>query len=165
MKTLYLMRHAKSDRSLGLPDFQRPLNNRGLEDAPIMGKFLRKSGKTPDKIMASSAKRAQQTAILFKDASHYSNEIEWHDEFYLCEIEIILNVLHVQSDQLNSLMVVAHNPTLEQLSSHLLGKDQLNLEMPTSCIVCLEMYSSNWAKLSYGRMVLKWMLIPRIVKK
>ena len=82
MKTVLILRHAKSDwGDPGKADFDRPLAKRGLEDAPRMGEVLARFECVPDRILASPAQRAKQTAELVAKACGYQKSIQWEDDF------------------------------------------------------------------------------------
>ncbi len=83
MKTVLILRHAKSDWGTpGQADFDRPLAKRGLEDAPRMGQMLALFKAVPQRILASPAKRARQTTEMVAQACGYKDSIQWEDSFY-----------------------------------------------------------------------------------
>ncbi len=78
MKTLYILRHAKSTwTDANLSDFERPLNERGVKTAPFMGELMAKKNFQPDLILSSPAQRAKQTALLIKKAGRMKAEIKY----------------------------------------------------------------------------------------
>ena len=114
MKNLYLLRHAKSSwDNPGLSDKDRPLNKRGLRDAPEMGQRFAARGETLDLVFSSPAKRARTTAELFCDACDYPPDgIVIEDGLYFLGRGAIEEVIENQSDRVNSLMLVFHNPDI-----------------------------------------------------
>jgi hypothetical protein len=107
MKTLLLMRHAKS--SWGdpkMPDQDRPLNKRGKRDAPRMGRLIREEGLLPDIILTSTALRARMTAEAIIDQSAYQGETLYLDELYMAEPEAYLNALHGLAEECDCALVI-----------------------------------------------------------
>lgn len=145
MKTLLLLRHAKSswdnDR---LSDFERPLNNRGREDAPRMGRMLSGLGLTPDLIISSTAKRAATTAELVALSSSCDGDIRYTDALYLAEADEYLAVARRVADNVATLMLVGHNPGLEELVGRLSGHDE---RMPTAALAAFRLPIDTWREL------------------
>lgn len=163
MKTLYILRHAKSDQSdPELRDFDRPLNKRGERDAPRIGEYLRKIKTLPQIIYASPALRAITTARMVAERSGFPGEIREVPEFYNFDnlnvyIELIRNV----PGELDCVMVVGHNPTLEMLTSELISNGEMNIKLPTAGLVNLSLAIEQWKDLKPGTAVLNWMVIPK----
>lgn len=146
MKTLLLLRHAKSSWSKpGLQDHNRPLNKRGKHDAPGMGKLILAQGLTPDLIISSTARRAQDTARLAGEACGYDGEIELRQELYLSDITCYLDILQNLPDKVNTVMVVGHNPDLEELLALLTDYDE---PFPTAALAQVELPITSWHELS-----------------
>lgn len=114
MKALYLLRHAKSSWSDGsLSDKERPLNNRGLHDAPMMGERLAARGEELDRVISSPALRARTTAELFSDkAGVMLQDIESEPDLYFLGSGSIEDVILAQDDQVDALLLVFHNPDI-----------------------------------------------------
>jgi len=114
MKTVYLLRHAKSswDNSL-LSDKERPLNDRGLRDAAAMGARFAGRGEAVERVLSSPAKRAQTTARLFGEACGYSPaEVAVEPRLYFSGSDSIEDLILSQDDELRSIMLVFHNPDI-----------------------------------------------------
>ena len=123
MKTLLLMRHAKSSwKQPDLPDHERPLNKRGKKDAPLIGSLIKEKELVPQKMMISSAVRAAETAKMLQDTSGFSGELECLDSFYLAEPNVYLEPLQSLPDEIERVMVIGHNPGLEGLLQILSGQ-------------------------------------------
>ncbi|MGD8348291.1 MAG: histidine phosphatase family protein [Gammaproteobacteria bacterium] len=116
MKSVYLLRHAKSSWSdSGLSDRQRPLNQRGLRDAPEMGARFGARGETLDRVLSSPAQRAQSTAQLFCEACGFpTEEIEIEPGLYFSGSGSIGDLILAQDDRVHSMMLVFHNPDITQ---------------------------------------------------
>jgi phosphohistidine phosphatase len=171
MKTILLLRHAKSDwGNPGLTDFERPLAKRGLKDAPRMGEVLTLFDCVPDRILSSPALRAKQTTEMVAEACGYKESIQWEDSFYGGTSEDLIAALQRLPHSLERVMLVGHNPTMEETTAALLAgtsdewNDEWSIRMPTAGLVCLDVGITDWATLEPGDATLRWFLIPKLVK-
>lgn len=147
MKTLLILRHAKSSWSdTELFDYDRPLNKRGKRDAPRMGKHLRQQGLIPDLILTSSAKRARKTASKVTKACGYTGKVRRLDAFYDALPGVYFETLQALSNSYQCVMVVGHNPTMEQLVMHLTGQIE---RMPTAALAHIELPIRRWKELDF----------------
>jgi phosphohistidine phosphatase len=122
MKSLLVLRHAKSDRhDSEVADHDRPLNERGRRDAGRMGQRLRDENLLPDLILTSTARRARETVELLVSASGYAGDVTAQATFYLAGPEQYLTAVSGVNDAHGRVMVVGHNPNLEQLVERLTG--------------------------------------------
>ena len=157
MKTLLILRHAKSSwDNTGLSDYDRPLNKRGKHDAPRMGKHLSQQGLVPDHILTSSAKRARKTATKVAKACGYAGKIKYLESFYLAPPGVYYEKIQTLQNNYESVMVVGHNPTMEQLVTHLTG--EMNV-MPTTALAHIELPIERWNTLDLytkGKLVNLW---------
>ena len=146
MKTLYLMRHAKSSWNFDdLGDQQRPLNDRGRDDAPLMGQALAKRDIRLDLLVSSPAVRAMSTAALVAHELAYPAEkIEVVDAIYEATVPDLLTVVRQLPDAADSVLLVGHNNTLTDFAN-LLSPSEIP-EMPTAAIVCLKFSTDQWAQ-------------------
>jgi phosphohistidine phosphatase len=143
MKTLLLMRHAKSSwASPGLPDKARPLNKRGKRDAPRMGQLLWEHGLVPECMLSSSATRARQTAEAVAEAAHFDGEIMFLEELYGAELEDYERALRNVPDSCSTSLLISHNPGLEQLLDALTRRTE---PMPTGAIAWLRLPLEKWS--------------------
>jgi phosphohistidine phosphatase len=138
MKTIYLVRHAKSSwEDPKLADFKRPLNTRGKKDAPFMGVQLNNKQIEPDLILASPAKRAKKTAqAIAEKISYPAKNILFKDEFYEASEKTLLDIIKKIDERFDSVMVFAHNPGLTQLNN-LISNNYIE-NIPTCGVVALE---------------------------
>jgi phosphohistidine phosphatase len=143
MKKLYIVRHAKSDWDNDLEDFDRPLNDRGERDAPIMAERIKKMGHKPEIIISSSAKRATTTAKYFAKEYEYPEHcIRQEDNIYNLGQRFILSMLAELPPTTDSAMVFGHNPDLSYVST-LLSNTQIG-NMPTCSVVGIEFNTNEW---------------------
>ena len=144
MKYLWLARHAKSDwGDASLKDFDRPLNDRGLRDAPAMGRWLAKQGVKPDVMVTSPAKRALQTAELLADGMGFSKAFVFHEpRIYEAHTGELQEIIEESDNGYDHLMLVGHNPAMTQLVNALGGGPLDNL--PTCSIAALTYDVTRW---------------------
>ncbi len=144
MRTLVLMRHAKSDwKKPGLADHDRPLNARGRRAAPLMAGKLRDEGISVDVILASSACRVQETLELMRPIWGSEAELLTAQALYLASPALIAEQIHALHDAWMSAMVVGHNPGMAGLVCHLAKR---NLEMPTAAVVVFTSNVESWSR-------------------
>lgn len=145
MKTLLVMRHAKSSWSnSSMGDHERPLNGRGKTNAPQMGDLLKRESLTPQLIISSTANRAATTAELVAMASDYEGEIEYESNFYLASPETYIEKLSTLDDAYTIVMVVGHNPGMEELVDDLCDVRE---PFTTANIAYIKLPIQNWADL------------------
>jgi phosphohistidine phosphatase len=145
MKSLLLVRHAKSSwGDFSLPDFDRPLNERGKHDAPMMARRLLKKGVKLDLLVSSPAKRAKRTAQVF--ANEFQKEIDsilLKDELYLAGSEQFYAVISQLDDSVDYVAVFSHNPGITTFAN------SLNVasidDMPTCSVFAVTITAENWS--------------------
>lgn len=115
------MRHAKSDWSANLADFDRPLNKRGIKDAKKMGAWLKKRKFQPEAIVSSPAQRTRQTiGIVCEQLGKDSADIVWDERIYEASLNDLLKVVSEHGKNTGCLLLVGHNPGLDHLVNYLL---------------------------------------------
>ncbi len=148
MKTLLLMRHAKSQfKDSEIPDFERPLSKRGEKDAPRMGKLLKDKGLIPDLILSSTAVRTARTAEAVAEKCGYKGEIVYNQAFYMGEPNAYLEALHTlaDGDDNDIVMIMGHNPGLESLLQVLTDKVE---SLSTGAVAYLKLPIRSWSALT-----------------
>lgn len=153
MKTILLMRHAKSSwTDADLADFDRPLNHRGLRAAPFMGRYIAEHGYLPDAIVCSPAKRARETAELVKANAGFAPDIRFDERIYEASPNTLLQVASELPDDVGSAMLIGHNPGMEGFIRHLTGRIE---PMPTAALAVIELDIDSWGKIGHecGRVV------------
>lgn len=155
MKTLYLIRHAKSSwKEPGLSDWQRPLNKRGKRDAPFMGKHLTEKGVKPDIIISSFANRALTTAKIIAGETDYSeDDIEVRKDVYMADETSLLEIVRQIDNRHNTAFLFGHNPDFTFLANQF-SKEMIS-NVPTCGIVQIEFETEQWAAINTqnGRVV------------
>ncbi len=145
MKTLYLMRHAKSSWSFDeLNDQERPLNDRGRDDAPRMGQALAKRHIVPDLLVSSPAVRALSTAVLVaRELKYPHDKIVVEPAIYQASLDTLLAVVRALPDTAAAVLLTGHNPTITDAANYL-SPSPLSGEMPTAAIICLRFAADRW---------------------
>jgi len=152
MKTLFLIRHAKSSRDdPAMADKDRPLNDRGKRDAPKMGKRLAKRGVKPDLILSSSAVRALETAeIVAKEVDYKRKDILVDDRLYAVGAEELLDVIRKLGDEVERVMLIGHNPELTELAHRLSSRIT---DMPTCAVAEFTFDAKSWSRIGKDKPV------------
>ena len=147
MKTLLILRHAKSSwKHPEISDHDRPLNKRGKHDAPIMGRQLKEKRLVPDLIISSTAVRAKDTALVIADVVGYTKEIVFLSSLYAASPDAYIQAIsHVAGDIYSTILVVGHNPGLEELIEVLTGDMH---ELSTCALAIIEMPIEKWSTLN-----------------
>lgn len=146
MKTLLLVRHAKSSwEHPGTSDHDRPLNDRGLRDAPEMGRRLAARGVRPDVILSSTAVRARTTAELIAEALGFGvGRVITDERLYAASADEVLRVIGELDDEVSCAIVVGHNPETASLAHRL--SDEIH-EMPTAAVAEFTFDVDAWYEL------------------
>lgn len=161
MKTLIIVRHAKSDwGNLMQPDFDRELSLRGLRDAPVMGKRLFQKNIPVDQIISSTAKRAAQTAQLIAAEIIYSEaDIKWVKELYHAPPHIITEQIFEIDNKVNTAMIVCHNPGITSFVNGQCGN--LTDNVPTCAMVAFTVDTDKWEDFSSAKKKLLFYDFPK----
>lgn len=161
MKTLYLVRHAKSSwKEADLSDHDRPLNSRGERDAPRMGKRLQKREPLPKVVISSSAVRAKTTAkILAKEIGYSPSKIVIDEGLYDAGPGDIVSIIRSLDDNIDCAMLVGHNPTFTTLINAL-GNCHID-NLPTCGIAVLAFPLKTWKGIAKGQGELKHFDYPK----
>ena len=161
MLSLYITRHAKSSWSdAGMPDFERPLNERGMRNAPFMAKCFSEREEPLDLIISSTAVRAISTALIFaKEMDMAASSVNRMSSLYHSTVPNLVDALHNLPDSAKRVMLFGHNPGLTELVEHLCGEDIGNLS--TCGTVRIDMHVDEWKLVSRDLGTLIWMDYPK----
>ncbi|MBH62566.1 MAG: histidine phosphatase [Alphaproteobacteria bacterium] len=171
-KTLLLMRHAKSIwNDPAVADFDRKLNKRGIKAAARMGTHMRDMGVVPEFTLCSSARRAKETWDLVQDSFDGSVEVKIMKRLYLASPTQILGAVRTVPDSVRYLLVLAHNPGIQELAHRLssVPKDEnarrlgeaVRTKFPTAALVILTMEIGSWTEIDLGGGHLEDFVRPR----
>lgn len=165
MKILYLLRHAKSSwEDPGLKDFERPLNERGASDVPVMAERFNARKKKVDCIIASPAQRAKTTARLFAEGINYpADNITSNPELYFAGTGMLLKAASLADDTCESVMLVGHNPAITEFANAMAHSSIDNV--PTCGLVELTLPVAHWADIELGGATLVEFYYPKKTNK
>ena len=159
MKTLFLLRHAKSSwKDETLADFERPLNRRGRGAAETMGNYFKTEGIVPELILCSPAVRARETLDLVAKAAKWSTEVRYDQRIYEASGMRLAEVVSQIDNDRKVAMLVGHNPGLEDLLLLFTGNTET---MPTGAIAKLLLKTTKWATAVDKRATLDWLVRPK----
>lgn len=143
---LYIMRHAKSDWSgPQISDFERPINKRGTRNAIRIGGWMNENNHTPQKIISSPALRAKETIELVTEQISKFNleDLTYEDELYLAGFTQLIEFINTYKDKVQSLMLVGHNPGIENLVNYLCDKSGDKETIVTTANLFIFKFSSD----------------------
>jgi phosphohistidine phosphatase len=145
MKTILILRHAKSSWKFpDLSDHDRPLNRRGKRDAPDMGRILKNKNLVPDLVISSTATRAKDTASEVAKHSGYRGKKTEIESLYAAEPAAYLKVIRELADNYHRVLIVGHNPGVEELIEILTGEIHI---IPTCTLAQIEFDIDDWSEL------------------
>lgn len=162
MKTLLLMRHAKSDWSADFGrDEERPINGRGRRAAARMGRWLSAIDGVPDRIVSSPAVRARATAERAAEAGAWGRPIDLEPRIYEAAPRTLVDVVSATGEETSVLLLVGHEPGLSGALDHLLGGAAVRF--PTAAIARVDLDIDSWADAESGCGLLVWLVLPRLL--
>lgn len=162
MKTLFLMRHAKSSwNNVALSDFERPLNERGFRAASLMAKYMQENGLVPELIICSPALRAKTTAKIIQMEAHVAGELLFDSTIYEASVGDLFAVLQNLDDAFSSVLLVGHNPGMEGLNGNLTGEFQ---PFPTAALAKINLEIEDWKSLKPFAGKLETIVKPREIE-
>ena len=161
MKTIYLVRHAKSSwNDPSLKDIDRPLRKRGVKDAGKMADFLLSERVHPDLIISSHATRALSTARIFARALHYhAGRIRIDERIYDDLEDSFGEILRQVNEKFEDLMIFGHDPSMTSLLNRLASKRYEKI--PTSGVARIDFRVREWAAVTKGRGKLGYLRFPK----
>jgi len=168
MKTLYLLRHAKSDQALPVADRDRPLNPRGRRACRPLGRHLGALLPLPGLVLCSTAVRARETWEGVAEGGGLDWPVNWRDDLYLAPAGRLLAAVQAADDSLAALIVIAHNPGLEDLAHRLAGPESdagaravLDQKYPTGGLASIVFAADRWRDIASGNARLAAFVTPR----
>jgi phosphohistidine phosphatase len=167
LRRLVVLRHAKSAWPVGVADHDRPLGPRGHRDAPAAGRALAAADCLPDLVLCSTAVRARQTWELAARQGATPPPVRHEPRLYAADVPDLLEVVREVPDEVGTLLIVGHNPGLEELVLTLAGDGlddalaDVREKFPTSAIAVLAWHGRTWRDLAPGTALLTDMTVPR----
>lgn len=163
MKTLYIVRHAKSSWDYPeLPDVERPLLEKGINNTKKILRELNERKVSVDIMVASHAKRARETANLIARGINFPVEkIEISNHIYQVDRDEIFNIIFSQNDNHKSMMIVGHNPTLTQFANLFL-EDKIDF-LPTSGVISVSFETDKWIDVIRVKYATNFVIFPKML--
>ncbi|RXK59671.1 histidine phosphatase family protein [Lacibacter luteus] len=163
MKSLFLIRHAKSSwDSPDQNDFDRPLNARGIKDAPVMAKKLVDRNVQIDAFFSSPALRAKQTCEYFiKAFGKQKEEIKFLSQLYLAEASVFEETILLLDNKLDAVAVFSHNNGITEFANQLTNAKIDN--MPTCCIFAVKVEADDWSKFAKAKKTFWFVDYPKLI--
>ena len=171
LRRLVVLRHAKSAWPVGVDDHERPLAPRGRRDAPAAGRALAEADCLPDLVLCSTAVRARQTWELASAQWGTPPPVRLESRLYAAAVSDLLEAVHAVPAQVETLLLIGHNPGLADLVLALAGDalddalDRVRAKFPTAAIAVLAWHGSGWDSLAPDMALLTDMTVPRGKKK
>ena len=144
MKTLLILRHAKTEKEAPKGDRERALTERGEKDAAFIAARVAELPGCPQSIVASGAKRARQTADIVASNIGFTTSITIEDDIYAADVDTLLEVIRRFPNTLNCVLLVGHNPGLEALGVTLTGMADPDFHLPTAGLLHIELDIEEW---------------------
>ena len=162
MKTILILRHAKSDWNADFRyDHERPLNKRGRKAAQAVGRYLAATDQVPERVITSSAVRARETLALVLEAGAWTSEVRETDALYEATLSDVLREVQAAPDEAERLLLVGHEPTWSETVSELIGDAQVRF--PTATIARIDLDVGRWADVRWGGGELVWLIPPKLL--
>jgi phosphohistidine phosphatase len=159
MKTLYLLRHGKSSwKDETVIDVERPLNGRGRKASEAVGNFLKREKIILDLVLSSSAIRARETTQLVMEVAKLRTDLRFDERIYEASAQRLLEVIRQIEKSKKSVLLVGHNPGLEDFLKMLTGAVEL---MPTATLSKVILSASNWAEVGGKDATLEWIITAK----
>lgn len=172
MKTIYLLRHAKSDwGDSGLTDHDRPLNERGRDAAPRMAAYIKANRYKPDLVLCSTARRTVETFDLIKGDLSRDVAVEFEEGLYLAEPRHLVQRLRFVDDAVKAVMFIGHNPGIAQFANELSAPPEdaaaekvhrrMRDKFSTCALAVIQSPAKTWRDVRAGASTLKDFMRPK----
>jgi phosphohistidine phosphatase len=163
MKILLILRHAKTQSDAPAGDHARELTERGHRNAAAMGSYIHNLIATPDAIITSDATRARQTAEIVAPAVDFAAPLTVEPRIYAADLETLLSVVRRIPDEVQTAIIVGHNPGFEELAAALASKPDQGVRLPTAGLALLELDVERWDSVRAGTGRLREVATPRTI--
>jgi phosphohistidine phosphatase len=163
MKSLLVLRHAKTQSDAPAGDHARELTERGHRNAAAMGAYIHNLIGTPDAIITSDATRARRTAEIVAPAVHFAAPLTLEPRLYAADLDTLLDVVRRIPDEVKTAIIIGHNPGFEELAAVLAAKAEHGVRLPTSGLAVLEFDVERWDAVRAGTGRLREVATPRTI--
>lgn len=157
MKKIIIIRHAKSSNPINISDFDRPLHKDGIDGLLNISQELKKKGVSVDLFIHSPAKRAKNSAAIIAENINYRGEMRIESDIYYGDAKDLFAIFRSLSESMETVVLVGHNPTLEEFCSQVSDSNSFYFQMSTSTSVCFS-YPDSWEVLSYHSAHFEWII-------
>ena len=159
MRTLYLLRHAKSSwKDVTLPDFDRPLKDRGRKAAKRIGKHLAQEKLSDPLVLCSPALRTRETAEIVLKHANVRVDVSFVERIYEASLRDLLQVVSEIPDEKQVAIMIGHNPGFEELLACLTGEGR---RMPTAALAKIKFDVESWKDIKEDQGTLEWFVTPK----
>ncbi len=159
MRTLYLLRHAKSSwGDASKQDFERPLANRGRKACATIGEFIQEKGIDFDLVLVSTAFRTRETIDLIKERAKFRGEVRYDERIYEATAPQLVEIISQVDNERESVLIVGHNPGLEELLSLLTGEQH---RVTTANFAKIKVKTPKWSASLANKGTLDWLVRPK----
>ena len=160
MKSIILFRHGKSNWYANYSkDINRPLNERGIKSAKLMGEYLAKINQIPEKTICSTALRAKRTAELAIRGGNWKSSLEFNKKIYDGSAELLFSIIKRQSSKLNMICLIGHEPCI---SSFITKSTNSNItKFPTASMARIDFKTNLWNHIVFTNGSLNWLKRPK----
>ena len=159
MLTLYLLRHAKSSwDDASQQDFERPLANRGRKACTLVGEFIQEKGIDFDLVLVSTAVRTRETIELVKERAKFRGEVRYDERIYEATVSELLEILAQIDNDRESVLLVGHNPGIEELLALLTGEQE---RMTTANFAKIKLKATKWSGNLANKGTMEWIVRPK----
>ena len=159
MLTLYLLRHAKSNwDDESKPDFERALANRGRKAAALIGEFVKEKGIDFDLVLVSTSVRTRETIELIRERAKFRGEVRYDERIYEATVSELLDVISQVDSDRESVLLVGHNPGIEELLALLTGAQQ---RVTTANFAKIKIKAAKWSASVANKGTLEWLVRPK----
>lgn len=163
MKTLFLLRHAKSSwKDDSVPDFNRPLKRRGEREATVVGKYLKTTIEAPELVLCSTAVRTRDTVDLIMKATKWATEVRYDQRIYEASGLRLGEIISQIDNDRRVALLVGHNPGLEEL---LLLLTSATETLPAATVAKVTLKTTKWSNAIDKRATIEWVVKPRDIEK
>ncbi len=159
MLTLYLLRHAKSSwDDASKQDFERPLTNRGRKACATIGEYIQEKGIDFDLVLVSTAVRTRETIELIKERAKFRGEVRYDQRIYEATVSQLLEIISQVDNDRESVLLVGHNPGIEELLALLTGDQQ---QVTTANFAKIKLKATKWFANLANKGTLEWIVRPK----
>ena len=159
MRTLYLLRHAKSSwKDENQQDFERPLAGRGKKACAAMARLIQTEGMEFDLLLSSTAVRARETIDLVRQHAKLRSELRFDERIYDAPVSRLIQVISEVENDRKVILLIGHNPGMEQLLQSLTGQVE---RMPTAALAKIKLKTSKWSEVAETNGTLEWIVRPK----